>query len=168
MQKKVIKYLRSFYYLFHRLIYLRLLRNNLVFVDLDFTLFDNYKLIKNFPNENFYSLNIEINNVVKKELDQYKVKNIYLFTARGVVNSHKTIKQLSKLGFDRYNKILFFGTLESKFSFLKMNDIFFRKKIILYDDFQDYDFEKFVLIKKTPPSLIYTKHIDPLTLNTKK
>ena len=148
MQIKVIKYLRFFYYFFHRLIYLRLLRNNLVFVDLDFTLFDNYKLIENFPNENFYSLNIEINDIVKKELDQYKAKNIYLFTARGVVNSHKT--------------------LESKFSFLKMNDIFFRKKIILYDDFQDYDFEKFVLIKRTPPSLIYTKHIDPLILNTQK
>ena len=137
----------------------------MIFVDLDFTLFDNYKLLENHPNENFYSLDIELNDVVKKELGQYNKENIYIFTARGIVNSKKTISQLTKLEFVNYNKILFFGTTEYKFSFLKINDVFFKKKIILYDDFQDFDFDKSLLIKKTPPKLLYTKHIDPLTLN---
>ena len=161
----MINYLRFSYYFFNQFIHLTILRDEIVFVDLDFTLFDNYKLIKKFPKEDFYSLNIELNDVVKKELDKYKKKNIYLFTARGVINSNKTIDQLNKLKFEKYNKILFFGALEFKFSFLKMNELFFKKKIILYDDFQDFDFENSLLIKKVPPSLTYTKHIDPLTLN---
>ena len=148
----MIKFLRNLFYFFHHLTYLRFLRSDLVFVDLDFTLFDNYKLIKKNPNENFYSLDIELNDVVKKELGQFNKKNIYIFTARGIVNSKKTMSQLTKLEFVNYNKILFFGTTEYKFSFLKINDVLFKREIILYDDFQDFDFDKSLLIKKHHPN----------------
>ena len=77
----MISYLRSFYYFFHQFIYLITLRDDIVLVDLDFTLFDNYKLIKKFPDEDFYSLNIELNDVVKNELCKYSKKTIYIFTA---------------------------------------------------------------------------------------
>jgi hypothetical protein len=140
----------------------------MVLVDLDFTLFNNYKLIKKFPNENFYSLNIELNNVVKNELNQYNKKNIYLFTARGSINSKKTIKQLNNLGFRNFNEILFIGKTEYKFYFLKINDLFFKKKITLYDDFQDYIPERSKLIQKYPPKFNYTNHIHPNKINNKK
>ncbi|WP_340767057.1 hypothetical protein [Polaribacter tangerinus] len=143
---------------------MRFLRNDIVLVDLDFTLFDNYKLKKKFPNENFYSLDIELNDVVKKELGQYNKENIYIFTARGSINSQKTIRQLKILDFKNFNRILFIGKTEYKFFFLKMNDLFFKKNIILYDDFQDYNFKTAKLIPKSPPEFIYTNHINPINL----
>ena len=160
----MISYLRSFYYFFHQFIYLITLRDDIVLVDLDFTLFDNYKLIKKFPDEDFYSLNIELNDVVKNELCKYSKKNIYIFTARGSINSQKTIRQLKILDFKNYNKILFIGKTEYKFFFLKMNDLFFKKRIILYDDFQDYNFKTAKLTPKSPPEFIYTNHINPINL----
>ena len=163
----MIRLLRFIFYFFHQFIYLRYINDNLVFVDLDFTLFDNYKLIKNFPNDNFYSLNIELNQIVKKELEQYSKNNIYLFTARGVFNSNKTKNQLMNLHFENYNNILFLGNTELKFMFLKINDLFFKKRITIYDDFQDFDFVKRKLIIKSPPILKFTLHINPNNLNKK-
>lgn len=160
----MIRYLRSFYYFFHQFIYLITLRDDIVLVDLDFTLFDNYKLIKKFPDEDFYSLNIELNHNVKNELSKYSKKNIYLFTARGSISSQKTTKQLKILDFKNYNKILFIGKTEYKFFFLKINDLFFKKKIILYDDFQDYNFKTKKLVPKSPPQFNYTEHINPINL----
>ena len=45
-----------------------------------------------------------------------------------------------------------------------MNDLFFKKRIILYDDFQDYNFKTAKLIPKSPPEFIYTNHINPINL----
>ena len=160
----MISYLRSFYYFFYQFFYLIKLKDDIVLVDLDFTLFDNHKLIKKFPKEDFYSLNIELNDVVRNEICKYSKNNIYIFTARGSINSQKTKRQLKSLGFKNYNKILFMGKTEYKFFFLKMNDRFFKKKIILYDDFQDYNFKTARLIPKSSPEFIYTNHINPINL----
>ena len=161
----MINYIRTFYYFFHQFIYLSILfRDDIVFVDLDFTLFDNNKLIKEFPNENFYSLKIKLNDAVKNEISKHPKKNVYLFTARGSINSQKTIRQLQINDFENYNKILFIGKTDYKFFFLKMNDIIFKRKIIVYDDFQDYNFKTKELIKKSPPNLMHVKYINPINL----
>ena len=161
----MIKSLRNLFYFFHHLTYLRFLRSDLVFVDLDFTLFDNSELLKSYPNEDFYSLNITLNQSMEKELNKFKKNNIYLFTARGVINSAKTNNQLKKNDFINFNKILFIGSTEYKFLFLKINDIFFKKNIVLYDDFQDYIPETSKLIQKYPPNFKFTKHIHPQKIN---
>tara|TARA_X000000950_G_scaffold28172_1_gene30369 strand:+ start:12241 stop:12735 length:495 start_codon:yes stop_codon:yes gene_type:complete len=160
----MIRFLRDIYYVFHQLIYLRKLRDGVVLVDLDFTLFDNLDLIKNFPNEDFYSINMKLNSMIKKELNLFSKDDIYLFTARGIFNSSKTFRQLKILDFNNYNDIFFLGKTEYKFSFLKINDIFFKKKIIVYDDFQDYNSKEAKIIPKSPPNLIYTRHINPLNI----
>ena len=60
---------------------------------------------------------------------------------------------------------MFIGSTEYKFLFLKINDIFFKRNIILYDDFQDYIPETTKLIQKYPPNFKFTKHIHPQKIN---
>lgn len=154
--KKLIRFL---FYLPITFFHLRHLRNTCIYVDLDFTLFDNNQLLK--TSKNFYSLTISLNENISSRITEFQQKKVYIFTARGVFNRHMTKKQLEINSFSHYNRILFFGDTELKKLYLKINRVLFKKKILVIDDFGDYNFATGVLECTPPTTCQYNQIINP-------
>lgn len=140
--------IRYLFYLFYSLKVLFIKKNKMskiLLLDLDFTLFNNYKLLDDGIKD-FYSMEIVVdqkilNFVREKENEGHR---IFIFTARGYFNRQKTIRQLNKNKVDY--PVIFNGSTRIKL--ITLNYFIYRKfKVTLVDDLCDFSIEKNKIIK---------------------